>query len=402
VTDFAWTPERAKALDRADPIAHVRERFVLPDGVVYLDGNSLGPLPRSAGAMVATALEGEWGDRLIAGWTESGWMEAPERLGGLIAPLVGADPDEVIVTDTTSIALVKLLVAACRARPGRATILTTSTNFPTDLYAMEAVAQLLGDVAVHRVEPAELRGSLAADAAVLALTHVDFRTAEMFDLPGLTRAAHEAGALALWDLCHSAGAVPVGLREHGVDLAVGCGYKFLNGGPGAPSFLFVRRELQSELANPLPGWLGHAAPFDFAPDFRPAAGVGQWLTSTPQVLGMAALEAALGCFEGLSIEAVRAKSVALTGLFIEAVEERAPGAVELASPRSADRRGSQVSFRHPQADRIMEVLAAGGVIGDFRPPDLCRFGFGALFLTYAQVLDAAGRVAEAAGQPSAP
>src|SRR5271165_5521678 len=234
-TELSWTPDRAAALDRADPLAHVRERFVLPAGVIYLDGNSLGPLPRAAGAHVAATLEGQWGNRLIAGWTESGWMEAPERVGGLVARLVGADAGEVIVTDTTSIALVKLLLAACRARPGRGVILTTSTNFPTDLYAMEAVAQLLGGTVVRRVEPAELLGSLSSDVAVLALTHVDFRTAEMLDLGGLTRAAHDVGALALWDLCHSAGAVPVGLREHGADLAVGCGYKFLNGGPGAPS-----------------------------------------------------------------------------------------------------------------------------------------------------------------------
>lgn len=396
VSDLAWTAERAAALDGVDPLSHVRDRFVVPKGLIYLDGNSLGPLPRAAPARLAALLEDEWAAQLVGGWTDAGWMSAPERLGALIAPLIGARPDEVIVTDTTTVALTKAVLAARKARPGRSLLLSTPTNFPSDLYALAGVARLLGDVEVRHVLPHELGSALSSlgnDVAVLALTHVDFRTGEILDLPALTSAAHDAGALTVWDLSHSAGAVPVGARRHGVDLAVGCGYKFLNGGPGAPAFIYVRRELQGELDNPLPGWLGHETPFAFGPEWRPAEGMRRWLTSTPPVAGMAALEAALEGLEGVSIESIRAKSTALTQLFVEAVLERCEGRFELVSPADADRRGSQVTFRHAEAAAVVSGLARQGVIGDFRPPDLCRFGFGSTFLGYAETFAAAETVA---------
>jgi len=358
-------------------------------GEIYLDGNSLGALPRSVPARLAEVAEREWGVSLARSWGEGNWFAAPERVGDKIGSIIGARPGEVLVCDSTTIALIKLLGAALGARPGRNLVLTTSTNFPTDLYAAAGVAGLLADIEVRRVDPDAIVGSLDETVAVLYLTHVDFRTGEMLDLAGLTSEAHRAGALALWDLSHSAGAVVVGCETNGVDLAAGCGYKYLNGGPGAPAFLYVRREHQEIVANPMPGWLGHEAPFEFVPDYRPAHGVRRFLTSTPPILGLAALEAALDCRADVSSEQVRAKSVQLTELFIAALEERLPGAFDLASPRDPDRRGSQVSLRHPDAQAIVQALAERGVIGDFRPPDVCRLGFAALYLRYVDAFAAA-------------
>jgi kynureninase len=383
---YSWTRERCEALDRADPLSEVRDRFAVPDGVIYLDGNSLGVLPKAVPARVLDVLEREWGRDLVGSWDT--WISAPDRVGDKIARLIGARDGEVVVVDTTTIALVKLLGAALGARPGRRVILTTATNFPTDLYAAQGLAQLRGDVEVRFAEPCDVAGALDETVAVLMLTQVDFRSGAMFDIASLTRAAHDAGALTLWDLCHSVGAVVVECEKDGVDLAVGCCYKYLNGGPGAPAFVYVRRELQDTVENPLPGWLGHEAPFDFATAYRPASGVRRFVTSSPSILGITALDAALDAWEGVTVKAVRDKSVALGELFVEAVFERLEDTFELASPAMSRDRGSQVSLRHEHGYPIIQALIARGVIGDFRAPDLCRFGFTPLYLRFCEVYDA--------------
>jgi len=388
----SWTRERCEALDRTDPLRAVRDRFYLPDGLIYLDGNSLGALPKAVPGRVAEVIERQWGSALVGSWET--WISAPDRVGDRIARLIGAGEGEVVVIDTTTIALVKLLGAALRARPGRGVILTTAANFPSDLYAAEGVARLFGEVEVRYADAESVAESLDETVAVLMLTQVDFRTGAMFDIASLTKAAHDAGALTVWDLCHSVGAVVVECERDGVDLAVGCSYKYLNAGPGAPAFVYVRRELQDVVENPLPGWLGHEAPFEFTTAFRPAAGVRRFVTSSPSVLGISALDAALDAWEGVTAQAAREKSVALTELFVEGVAERLGDELELASPRDPQRRGSQVSLRHPQGYAIVQALIARGVVGDFRAPDLCRFGFTPLYLRFTDVFDAVEALAD--------
>jgi kynureninase len=389
VTSLTWTRERCEDLDVADPLGQVRDRFLLEPGEIYLNGNSLGALARNVPARIAEVVEREWGASLNRGWAEGDWLSAPERVGDKIGAVIGARPGEVIACDTTTIVLAKLLGSALYARQDRKVILTTATNFPTDIYAARGVARQFGDVDVRAVDPGALAGGLDESVAVLCLTHVDYRTGEMLDIAALSAAARRAGALSLWDLSHSAGAVVVDCEANGVDLAVGCGYKYLNGGPGAPAFLYVRDEHQSTAVNPLPGWLGHEDPFGFSVDYRPAGGIRRFLTSTPPILALSALEAALDCRADVSSEQVRAKSVQLTELFVEALEERLPGRFDLASPRDPERRGSQVSLRHPDAQAIVAALAERGVIGDFRPPDVCRLGFAALYLRYVDAFAAA-------------
>jgi kynureninase len=389
---YSWTRQRCEELDRADPLREVRNRFSVPDGLVYLDGNSLGVLPKAVPARVLDVLEQEWGAGLVGSWDT--WISAPERVGDKIARLIGALEGEVAVVDTTTIALVKLLGAALGARPGRRVILTTETNFPTDLYAAQGLAKLLGDLEIRYAEPDGVAEALDESVAVLMLTQVDFRTGAMFDIGSLTEAAHGAGALTIWDLCHSVGAVVVECERDGVDLAVGCCYKYLNGGPGAPAFIYVRRELQDVVENPLPGWLGHEAPFDFATSYSPAAGVRRFVTSSPSILGISALDAALDAWEGVSTQAVREKSMALGELFLEAVFERLPDTFGLASPPDPHNRGSQVSLRHEHGYPIIQALIARGVVGDFRAPDLCRFGFTPLYVRYCDVYDAVGALVD--------
>lgn len=374
------------------------------DDRIYLDGNSLGALAPGVAGRLSEAVDVEWKGHLARGWDECGWMDAPERVGDRIAPLIGARAGEVLVCDTTSIALAKLLGAVLRARPSRGVVVTSTDNFPSDLYVADAVTASVPGAELRVVEPASLVQAIREAGASLAatyLTQVDFRTGELHDLPGLTRRAHETGALAIWDLCHSAGVVEVGCEANALDLAVGCTYKYLNGGPGAPSFLYVRRELQAELENPLPGWLGHASPFSFEREWRPAEGMRRWLTSTPPVLALAALEAALEAFDGHTIAELRERSVALGELFIATVDELAPAGLSLASPRDPGRRGSQVSLRCEgplagSADRLAAESARRGVIGDVRPPDLCRFGLSPLYLSFEQVATAAEIVCDAA------
>jgi kynureninase len=386
------------ALDAADPLAPLRAQFTLPEGVIYLDGNSLGPLPAATPQALAQVAQHEWGHGLIRSWNSAGWIKAPQALGNSMARLVGAGPNEVVVADSTSVNLYKVLSAAlalARARaPGRGTVVSERDNFPTDLYiAQSLVAQHGGRL--HLVDSAdELRAALGSDTAVLMLTHVNYRSGAMHDMAALTAAAHAAGAVAVWDLAHSAGAVPVDLKGADADFAVGCGYKYLNGGPGAPAFLWVAPRHADAFVQPLSGWLGHVAPFEFNPSYRPAPGVSRYLCGTPPVLAMAALRCGLDTllaaerFGGMA--ALREKSVALTELFIRLVDQRCAGhGLVLASPRDAAQRGSQVSFAQPElAWPAMQALIARNVVGDFRAPDLMRFGFAPLYIRYVDVWDA--------------
>lgn len=381
---------RAEAQDRddADPLAPLRERFVLPPGTVYLDGNSLGALPVGVGPRLRNVVERQWGVDLIRSWNEHGWWALPLAVGDRIAPLVGARPGEVVVCDSTSVNLFKLLEVAVTLRPGRRVLLTEAENFPTDRYLIDAVAARHG-LAVRVVDAQELAGALDADVLALVATHVNYRTGAMHDLPALTQAAHRVGALALWDLAHSTGAVDVDLDGAGVDLAVGCGYKYLNGGPGAPAFAYVARRHHGGLRNPIPGWHGHVEPFAMAPGYDPAPGVARLLVGTTPILSLAAFDAALDAFGGVDLAAIRAKSVALTEAFIELVDHRlAPHGLTVVTPRDPSCRASQVCLFHPHAFGIVQALIARGVIGDFRAPSICRFGFAPLYLRFIDVWDA--------------
>jgi kynureninase len=376
-------------LDAEDPLGSRRALFDLPDGVVYLDGNSLGALTHSARERVAEVTRDQWGTSLIRGWTRHGWIDMPARVGDRIGRLVGAPPGSVIVGDSTSINVFKMLASALRLRPDRTVILSDSGNFPTDLYIAEGLADLLGGShSLRIVEPDQVATAIDPAVAVVMLTEVDYRTGRLHDMAAITERAHAAGALTLWDLAHSAGAFPVDLTAADADFAVGCGYKYLNGGPGAPAFLYAAPRLHEQLFAPLSGWMGHAAPFSFDLGYTPAAGIERMRVGTPPVLSLAALDAALDAFDGVDMSAVRAKSIALSDLFIAEVEARCPDLV-LASPREGALRGSQVSFRHPDGYAIMQALIARDVIGDFRAPDVIRFGFTPLYVRYADVVRAA-------------
>ena len=377
--------------DRSDPLATFRDRFQLPEGVIYLDGNSLGPPSVNIGTRIGALLADEWGSDLIASWNRHGWFRLPERVGTRLAPLLGAGGDEVIATDSVSVNLFKLLAALLRRPgPGRV-VLAEETNFPTDLYMAEGLVSLLREsgARLRLVPPADFEGALEPDVSVATLTQVDFRTGRKHDLRRLTALAREAGIPIVWDLSHSAGAFPLRLNDDRVEFAVGCGYKYLNGGPGAPGFLYVAREFQQSLDTPLSGWMGHRAPFDFETRYRPAAGMRRFLTGTPGILSMVALEEGLRTFDGVDMEALRAKSEELGNVFLRLADERLTGfGVETVSPRGARERGSQVSLRHPDAYPVMQALIARGVVGDFREPDLLRFGFAPLYVRYADVWDA--------------
>jgi kynureninase len=388
-------PTRADclALDAADPLAFARERFALPDGVIYLDGNSLGPLPKATTERLRRTVEQEWGQGLIRSWNEADWINAPLRLGAKIARLIGARPHEVLVADSTSVNLYKLASAAAALRPERSVILTEPGNFPTELYILQGIAEQLGHkLRVRTVARDALKDALDAEVAVLVLTHVHYKSGEVHDMAALTARAHEVGALTVWDLSHSTGALPVELNAAGADFAVGCGYKYLNGGPGAPAFLYVAERWAEAARSPLSGWMGHAAPFEFVDDYRPASGVARMLCGTPSILAMAALEAGLATFDEVDMAQVRAKSAALSELFIALVEARLPGVFELASPREPALRGSQVSLAHPHGYAIMSALIETGVIGDFRAPDILRFGFTPLYTRHVDVFDAVERL----------
>ena len=386
---------QVKAMDAADPLRACRTRFALPEGLIYLDGNSLGALPADTPARIAAAVEGQWGTDLIASWNKHGWIDAPARLGARIAPLIGAATDEVIVADSTSANLFKLITAACLAQPGRATILTEPGNFPTDLYIAQGVAAVLPERRVRTVPAAEMAAAIDGDTAVVVLTHVHYKTGAMLDMAGLTAAAQAAGAMILWDLSHSAGAVAVDLGGCHVDLAVGCGYKYLNGGPGAPAFLYVARRWQERLRSPMTGWMGHDAPFDFGDNYAPGAGMKRFLCGTPPILGMAALAAGLDTFDGVAMTDVVAKSRSLGDLLIAGLEQRCAGAgFTLVTPRDPDARGSHVSVAHDHAWEISQALIARGVVGDFRAPDVLRLGLTPLYTAHEDVWRAVEILAE--------
>lgn len=378
----------AEALDRADPLAPVRSRFVLPPGLLYLDGNSLGPLASGVRERLDRVVAEEWGKALIGGWNDHGWIELPRRVAARLAPFLGVAAGEVAVADSTSVNLFKLLGALLAARPQRRRILAPEGNFPSDLYVAEGLADLCGAELVV-VPAADLPAAVDGAAAAVTLSHVDFRTGEVHDLAALAAAARAHDVPVVADLAHSVGAMPLALAEWGVDLAVGCGYKFLGGGPGAPAFLVVRRPWQELLVPPLRGWLGHADPFAFAPRYAPAPGVDRFCCGTPPILSLAALDAALDAWDGVDLAAVRRKAASLGDLLIAAADrELANLGVAVASPREAKRRGAQVALSHPQASAVMQALVARGVVGDFRAPDLLRFGLHPLTVRHVDVWDA--------------
>jgi kynureninase len=384
------------ALDQLDPLAPLRDKFLLPPGVIYLDGNSLGALPRSTPGRLSRVIEQEWGGDLIKAWNRHGWMAMPQRVGDKIARLIGADAGEVVVAESTSINVFKVLAAALKMRPGRRVIVSEAGNFPTDLYMVEGLAELLDQGHTLRIVASDdLTRALDGTAAALLLTHANFRTGTMHDMAALTAAAHAAGALAIWDLCHSAGAMPVDLNGARADFAIGCGYKYLNGGPGAPAFVYAAARHHGQAPQPLYGWLSHAAPFEFAAGYRPAAGIGQYLVSSPPILSLAALEEGVDLMLQVDLAQLRAKSIALTEAFIALVEARCGGlGLALATPRDSACRGSQVSFAHEHAYALMQALIARGVVGDFRTPDLLRFGFTPLYIRHVDVWDAAETLRE--------
>jgi len=382
------TRDDALALDAVDPLAQFRDAFDLPKGVIYLDGNSLGPPAKTALARLADVGAREWGQDLIRSWNVNGWIDAPLRVGGKIAGLIGAQPNEVTVADSTSVNLFKLAAGALSLQPGRATILSETGNFPTDLYVLQGLAALLPGVELKAVDADDLPAAIDEDVAVVVLPEVHYKSARRWDMAALTAAAHAKGALILWDLSHSAGAVATDLNGCAADLAVGCGYKYLNGGPGAPAFLFVAERHQGAIRSPLSGWMGHAEPFAFDDAYRPAADIRAQITGTPPILGLAALEAGVDLQLQADPALVEAKGLALADLFIELAAERcAECGVALASDRSA-RRGLHVALTHPEGYAIVQALMARGVVGDFRAPDVLRFGFSPLFLSYADVWDA--------------
>jgi kynureninase len=379
------------ALDRQDPLGPKRALFDLPPGVIYLDGNSLGALPKGVAERVARTVGKEWGRSLIRAWNTEGWFDLPRRIGDRLARLVGAPRGSVVACDTISVNLFKLLGAAVKLRPGRKVILSDTGNFPTDLYIVQGLIGLIGgDYRLELVAPEAVETRLAEDVALLLLTEVDYRTARRHDMRRLTGLAHQVGALTIWDLAHSAGAFPVDLAGSGADFAVGCTYKYLNGGPGAPAFLYVRPDLQEDLDSPLSGWWGHEAPFAFDSEYRPAAGIARQQCGTQAILAMAALDAALDMWDDVDLAEVRRKSEELSRLLIACVEARcAAHGVRLAGPRELAARGSHVSFHCPEGYAVMQALIARGVIGDFRAPDLIRFGLTPLYTRYSEVWDAA-------------
>lgn len=383
--------------DAQDPLAALRDQFDLPAGVIYLDGNSLGARPKASLTRAQQVIAQEWGHDLIRSWNSAGWFELPRRLGNLLAPLIGAADGEVVVTDTTSVNLFKALAAALQmqaadpARAGRRVIVTERSNFPTDIYMAQGLTAWLDRGYALRLidSPDQLAGAIDADVAVVMLTHVNYRTGYQYDMQATSALAHDGGALIIWDLAHSAGAVPVDLHGGGADLAVGCTYKYLNGGPGAPAFIWVPKKHQASFQQPLSGWWGHAAPFAMAPDFTPADGIARALCGTQPIVALALVECGLDVHHQASMAAIRTKSLALTDLFIDLVEQRcAAHPLELVTPRAHANRGSHVSFTHPHGYAVMQALIARGVIGDYREPAIMRFGFTPLYTSYADVWDA--------------
>ncbi|HEX8533754.1 MAG TPA: kynureninase [Allosphingosinicella sp.] len=389
------TVEEVCALDAADPLRAFRERFFIPEGLIYLDGNSLGVLPRATAERQRKVVELEWGVSLIRSWNDHGWIDAPQRIGAKIARLIGARPHEVIVADSVTVNLFKLITAAARLAPDRHALLSEAGNFHTDLHVASGAVEAVPGMRLEVKPRHQVEEGIGPDTNLLLLTHVHYKTGERFEMGRITALAKAAGARTIWDLSHSAGAVPLRLNEDGAELAVGCGYKYLNGGPGAPAFLYVAEHLQEQLAPMLRGWMGHAAPFDFTDDYLPAPGIARFLAGTPPMLSMSALESGIDAFEGAEMDALWEKSARLFDLFARLVEQRCGGhGLECVSPPEAERRGSHISYRHEHAFEICQALIAAGVIGDFRSPDVVRFGITPLYLGYEDIWQAVDRLAQ--------
>jgi kynureninase len=379
------------ARDLVDPLRGFRDRFVVPEGVIYLDGNSLGPMPRNAAAVLNGTIEQEWGHDLIRSWNSAGWFDMPVRLGDRVGTLLGAAPGQTLVCDTTSINLYKAIHAAIGLRPDRNVVIAEADSFPTDLYIVEGAIKSAGRPMQRRLigtDGPSIEALLDRDVAVAVLSHVNYRTGELLDMAAITRQLHDAGALVVWDLCHSIGVVEIAFDRHAVDFAVGCTYKYLNGGPGSPAFIAVAKTHQATAQHPLSGWWGHAAPFAFDRNFRPDAGIKRFLCGTQPIISMRGVDAALDAMEGVEVAALRQKSLALTELFMSRVAELLPG-LDIVTPRQPSLRGSQVGIAFDKGFAVVQAMIERGVIGDFRAPDLMRFGFAPLYVRFADVWDAA-------------
>lgn len=376
-----------EALDNNDELAPMREKFCLEEGLVYLDGNSLGVLPRATADHISQVVTQQWGNGLIRSWNTHQWMEKPTKLGDKVAQLIGSKKAQVLVCDTTSVNIFKLAAAAVKMRPGRSKLITEIGNFATDLYLLQGLAKLLGNkVEVIALPREQVLSAIDEDTALVLLTHVHFKTGAMWDMASVTQMTQKKGSLMMWDLSHSVGAMPINLDEINVDLAVGCTYKYLNGGPGSPAFLYVAAQHQDLFEQPLTGWLGHAKPFDFEDDYQGAAGIQQAMCGTPPVLANAALEVALNLMLSVDMHLVRVKSQLMGNLFIKLIQQRCPQ-FEVESPTYDEQRGSHVSLAHTQGYAIMQALIARNIIGDFRAPKTLRFGFTPLYLRYVDLWD---------------
>lgn len=385
------TRDECARLDAADPLAPLRDQFSLPQGVIYLDGNSLGALPKGAVDVLSRAVTQEWGEGLIRSWGEADWFSLPERLGARLGRLIGAAPGQVVVCDGTSLNIFKALHAAMGLRPDRKVILSELGSFPTDLYMIEGATSIAPGYTTRLLgrDGDNIADLLDDQVAVVLLSNVDYRSGRLMDMEAITRAAHDAGALVIWDLCHSAGVVPMDLDGMGADFAVGCTYKYLNAGPGAPAYIYVAERHQDAARQPLSGWWGHAAPFAFESGFRPIQGIRRFLVGTQSILGLKGVEAAMDLFDGIDMQAVRAKSQRMGDLFIELVEQHPDcAALRLLSPRDASERGSQIAFDFAEGYPVIRAMIEQGVIGDFREPGLMRFGLAPYYLRFTDLYDA--------------
>jgi kynureninase len=383
--------EACVARDSADPLRGFRDRFIIPEDLIYLDGNSLGPMPRAAAGILNRTIEQEWGHDLIKSWNSAGWFDLPVRLGDRIGALLGAAAGQAVVCDTTSINLYKAIHAAIALRPDRDVVIAEEDSFPTDLYIVEGAMKSAGRRMKRRLIGADgpsIEALLDRDVAVVVLSHVNYRTGALLDMAAITRQVHDAGALVIWDLCHSVGVVEIAFDRDAIDFAVGCTYKYLNGGPGSPAFIAVAKTHQAVAQHPLSGWWGHAAPFAFDRDFRPDAGIKRFLCGTPPIISLRGVDVALDAMAGVEVSALRERSLALTELFMARVSALLPG-LDIVTPRQPSLRGSQVGISFDRGYAVIQAMIERGVIGDFRAPDLMRFGFAPLYVRFVDVWDAA-------------